>query len=204
MPWFSLNLSPLACSINQSISQSIEAWLDHTVQRSTYALYIVHQTIPFLQKWDYACPNSGGHDILKAELTHLVWYSVMVYMPSYTHETTFRLPVVTWHYYTCQDFPPFHPLSYFADMNLWKFLLSHQVAVLFYTWPLETHAHTQLDEPFLKVIIWFQRCEVVNTGDWSGKNGAWCAKPKHCYYNQDSCKVRQKDTTSICQCHSHS
>ena len=40
-------------------------------------------------------------------------------------------------------------------------------------------------------IVWFRRCEVVNTGDWSGKNGAWCANPKHCYYNQDSCKVRQ-------------
>ena len=62
----------------------------------------------------------------------------------------FQLKVCPLHWENC---------LYFAGMNLYKFLLSHQVTIIFCLTPGDTHE--QLDKKIVlpKVIIWYQRCE---------------------------------------------
>ena len=60
---------------------------------------------------------------------------------------------------------PGRTYTYFADVNLWKFPLSHQIAVLIYLTLGDTCTCTVKLSFLLKVFIWFQRREVVNMGN---------------------------------------
>ena len=50
-------------------------------------------------------------------------------------------------------------LSYFPDMNLHKFLLLHQIAILLCLTPGDTHEQVDKKIALPKVTVWFQRCE---------------------------------------------
>ena len=59
--------------------------------------------------------------------------------------------------------------------------------LFFSIWPLEITLHNWTRK--LSFFIWFWRCKVVNTGDWSGNELCIICKAIYrniCYYNQDS------------------